>query len=170
MTKILLAIIATTVFCFAGIACAQTWQIETARGTQEIRNKDILAENSMWEGQIKDVRPDDYILFDHWNFNRETPEDVFINCDNIILSDCQTTNVNIPTDGSVQWYGRSPLRRKIVGDQTIIDNLKTGRRVIQTMGLDGEGHDLILSTEQAETPENEKVTIPDDASVRRLTR
>ena len=77
-----------------GVANAET--VMTARGPREINDGDIVPFNSMWEGQIKNLKD---VTFIGWNFSRKTPHTkVFNNCTNLTFIDCNLNNVELQAD------------------------------------------------------------------------
>ena len=159
--------VAILVLLVPSMSFAADWEIETARGTQTISDGEILAQNSMWEGQITNVNPLEPIIFLNWNFDRLTLQDVFVNCSNIVLIECRLKNVQIPpTDGSeIKLTGGLRQREKIIGNEIIVDN-EHGVRTIHTFDLVDGVTRRVLSTRKEKTPDNEKFTITDSATRR----
>jgi len=70
------------------------WTIDTARGTQEVLEGDVLGQNSYGKTPFSDLND---VTFYKWNFSQEEPEtDIFTNCTNITLIGCNLVNVHLP--------------------------------------------------------------------------
>lgn len=102
--------------------------LETARGTLEVSDGDVFAQNLKATGQIVGLNN---VTFHSWNFSRPTKEVVFVDCTNITIIDSNLMNVIIPEGKGFVLINSSNLyRREFVQDGELYEEviLKDGQK------------------------------------------
>ena len=124
-------------------------------GTIIYKGKTITAHKyiSFWSGTIEGLED---VTFVQWNFARPTwHTEVFINCKNLTFINCNTSNVNLPEDSTIQGG--------VHGHQNEYEELGINYRKVET--IYGKTHKFRLNSisetllETKDTPNDKKTSV-----------
>ena len=137
---------------------AVSWDIDTARGVLTINENDVLGHSSKFTGTIENIND---VTFYEWNFTRKQKEEIFINCQNITLINCNLENVIILPDSGVELINCSHLyRREYTENEITYEEIITHKNEKIIFRKNSEDIDII-ERDFGSLPEVEKQKIKD---------